>query len=299
MTSQNTEENCSQRVDVRGWSKFSYFSRRLFRRHVRGCSDGRPGLCSFRILRWRELDRIDAHRVVQVSTGNHRGEPPVDDQCFAKLTEHHIGWLQIPVNNTSTVCICQRIADIDKSIQQFPQTFCVVFRQRVASAGTIPIFACHIRERSMKRINGNLQTMFPQDPHHVVRRTIRSGLAGFIDGNDVGVFQLAGHFRFTLKLRQRWLRTFQSGLDHLQRNFAVQFRIDCFPHFSLTAASQDFTDLESSRFRRSCSRRSSRHSGIKRRHWFVERCSRLQICVSLVASLFTLSDIGFGQSATG
>ena len=116
----------------------------------------------------------------------HAGQPPVNDECLTILPDQDVARFQVTVQNASTVCVTDGLSDIDQSINQCPELNRVVVR-------TAWLSCC------MELLDLGLEVIAVDQPHRVVRSAI-DACPQTVDGDDSRMLEVAGNFRFDLKL---------------------------------------------------------------------------------------------------
>jgi len=195
-----------QAVDVGQRIDFGVLAQRLFGRHIGGRSQDLAGLS------------LDPGGSVPTGHGllllgqflrpvQKLGQPPVQHDDFAVLAEHHVGRLQVAMNDAPRVGIGDRVADVDDRLQQPPE-----FESRRRARPALLVV----------RFDGVAQRLAVDKPHRVERVSAVLVAGQFVHRHDVGVLQLARDLRLTDEPPQRLVGRLLVGANFLQRHVPAQ-----------------------------------------------------------------------------
>ena len=129
------------------------------------------------------------------------GKPPIQNERFAVVPEHDVGWLQVAMDNSLTVGVGDGLTDADEPPQQLTE--------RLGSRG------------GMVLGDGLPQRQAPHELHGVVGAS--GGIASQgVDRHDTGVLELAGDLGLVDEPPPAAGVVGQLGADLLERHLAVQ-----------------------------------------------------------------------------
>ena len=161
-----------------------------------------PGLVAFHTLRDFQIRSVGLRRHAGWRFARqHLGQPPVEHEYFAVLSDHDIGRLEIPVDHPVGVCECDRVAGFLKNRQESSQRI-LLDEFRLAAAD----FIQDIPERHALHIL------------HRIKGVAAYVLAQFVNRHDIRMLQL----RRDLRLADKTLPVFRieptARQQDLQRN---------------------------------------------------------------------------------
>ena len=160
---------------------------------------------------WLQIGPIDLLR-----------QPPIDDQRLAEIAEHDIARLQIAMNDPAAMGIFDRVANVDKSAEQFPQL-------ERSLAGRL---RSHVDV--VERIDRVFETVAVDEPHRVERPAV--GICSqAVDRHDARMLELPGHFRFENESRAAARVVGVSRLNLLEGHLAMEFLVFGDEHFAEAA----------------------------------------------------------------
>ena len=139
------------------------------------------------------------------------GQPPIQDDHFAEVAEHDVLRFQIPMHDAPPCRIVNRVADVHEGIEQLRQL------ERIGLARFPPFVI---------RLESLLERLATQKPHGVIRLPGVVATFELVDGDNIGMFQLAGDPCFTDEAPSGGGVGRLVGANVLQRDFALQIRIE-------------------------------------------------------------------------
>jgi hypothetical protein len=162
---QQLVEHRSQGEDVASLVDGLEVASRLLRAHVRRGSEGHPFLGQLRSAVGR------GPRPPRLCLAAALGQPPVDDRGLAVRADHHVGRLEIAVDDRLTVCVRHGLGGVDQMRQQLE-----------------PLL--HRPALGQRSLEG-------PTPHELLGRVERPVRAPreLVDGGDAGMIQLRGEPR--------------------------------------------------------------------------------------------------------
>ena len=120
---QHRVEDCAEREDVTPFIHEFAAPPGLFRRHERRRADDVAVRRDIRTRRWRRcaFGPLDPPRfAARVRFPEFFREPPVHDQCFTEVADHHVRRLEVPVDHTLGMRVGHAQADVLEHAQQPP-----------------------------------------------------------------------------------------------------------------------------------------------------------------------------------
>jgi len=220
---QDPIQDCTQTVDVGQHVDLVELSQSLLRGHVGGSPEHLAGQGFHAHTRTRSLDRLLHLRQVTlqfIRRVQDLCQAPVQHHDFAKAAEHHVGRLEIAMDNSPGVSIGDGMADVDKGLQQplelqfrrFPRT-----PQLVVRFDRIP------------------QRLAMHEPHRVERIGPFPVACQLVDGHDIGMLQLARNLCLAHETPQGLIGRLLVRANLLQGHAPVQVLVERQPDSTQSA----------------------------------------------------------------
>jgi hypothetical protein len=141
------------------------------------------------------------------------GEPPVHDLDLAELPDHHVGWLQVPVNDPLAVGVAHRLADLLEDPQE--------------TVAVLPGVGS-LRQQSGERL--------ALDQLHGDVRPLVEAKAEIVDRHDTGVLRGTGDLRFLDEALPQVCLGLVIVQEHLDRHVAGEVSVPRLEDHSHAAA---------------------------------------------------------------
>lgn len=231
LASENRVERRPQAKDIRRRPEDIDFTASLFGTHEGQSADDAAILGGRRAFAGKGGDSGFLGLFVVSLLADRLGDAPIDDERFAVLAEHDVAGLQIAVEDTPTVRVFDRVADIDEPAEEFVED------QPPLIGGE------GVRVGIVQAVDGFFEAIAANEAHDVEGRT-GFGSVEAVDGDDAGMFKAASDFALEEKPRPAVGVTSKTRLQFFQGDLTLKLAIFRQGDLSQPSLSMQFQDTE-------------------------------------------------------